>query len=248
MYVFKIEHAQKLSQDLISIVPIKFQIDNSMSVNALMDFDEQSQNVIIKFKSSADEQIDLMHDLLHVRMQFKDKFSLLAWQTNDSRITDEIRNAVSNMRDIVDDTYIFNSLYNEFDIFPISPNFFNECKKDIQDHKINHIQSITGINKILVGSWRLRIAQLVLNDFSLKIDSYQKEICEEFLSLFSNIDIKINTTLSFLESHITYQSVITPLEHGQALDNLKDHIGFSPSLLHLASRNKINNRWLLQRI
>lgn len=248
VYKFKTEVAEKVYRDLVPIVPIRFQLDNSMDVNAGMDFDEQKECVVVKYKNTADERIDLMHELLHVRMQFRDGFPLLAWQTSDPVATPDIRVAVSIIRDTVDDMYVFHALYMEFDTFPISPNFFRQCRKDIRAHRMHHVENKTGINKTLVAAWRLRIAQLSQEEFFPKMTTPQKEICEEFLSLFTKIDPEIQRTLSFLRSCVTPEAVATPIAHGQALEKLRDHLDLSPNVLHLAVRKNIAKTWVLQRI
>lgn len=248
MYKFKTKPAATLYENLVCIVPIEFRIDNSMNVNSAMDFDEQRQSVVVKYKSTAEEQIDIIHELLHVRMQFSDAFPLLAWQKSDMLVTDEIRTAVKHIRNIADDTYIFHALYDEFHVFPISPNFFRQCRKDNKTRKRTQVQSETGINRVLVGAWRLRIAKLALERFSAQMTVHQKNICEEFLSLLTDKGDEIDHTFSFLNSNVTQQAVATTMEHGKTLERLRDHLGLSAGLLHLAKWEKRGQNWTLTRI
>jgi hypothetical protein len=248
MYRFQTQIAERLYRDLSELVPIQFQLDNSLRENSCMRFDKQEQSVIVKFKRNVDEGVDITHELMHVRMEFKNSFSLLSWHTNDPQVTLEIQEAVQRMRNIVDDTYIFHALYQEFDIFPISQNFFRESRRDIRRGQIGIVQGLSTVNRTLEGAWRLRIAALSIQHFSTRMTLNQRQIATDFLDRFLKVESEIREIVTFIETNITKQFVMNPVDHGIALEALRDRMGFTESLLHLAAWQRVENRWILRRI
>ena len=123
MYNFTDEKVKELYDRLKVIVPIRFENNENIDSNAKMDCKED--HALIKYKSCADEHIDILHELIHVQMFYEEGYCQLAWSTGDPRITSDLEDAVTFIRDIVDDTYVYHKLYTKYGIFPISPIFFS---------------------------------------------------------------------------------------------------------------------------
>ena len=247
MYKFKHSTTEQLFQNFSGLVQVTFEHKENMDVNASMDFDENRQVAIIKHKNQADEEVDITHELLHVRMEFKDGFTLLSWPKGDQSVTPDLKDTIKRIRNIVDDTYIFDRLHREFGIFPISQIFFREIRKDIRAGYIRNIQGLPATCKMLIGAWKLRIADFALNWYGSDLTTNQRRLSEDFLRRFSASDRDITNMFSFIRANVTPQTVDAPQKHGQALEKLPDELAL-PSVVHLASRQKQAGKWVLRRI
>jgi len=150
---FQSAKVQQLTEDLNSVVPIRYVLDENMRSRAGFDFKEGY--ACVSFQPDADEHVDILHELLHVQQLFKQRFCQLAWITDDTRITGELRQTVNLIRFCADDTWVFWRLYDDYDVFPISDIFFIECENDSNKGFIGHVRDETGAqNKSLQAAWR----------------------------------------------------------------------------------------------
>lgn len=246
MYTFTDKTVRALNDKLNRIVPIRFETVNSLSANAEMEC--QRTQALIHYRNSADEHIDILHELLHVQMFYKDGFSQLAWRTGDHRITNELEKTVKYTRDIIDDTYVFYQLYTNYSVFPISPIFFDECEIDCQNQRIGFMERENGINKTLVGAWRLRMAELVLEHFKAPLRCTNKKICRKFIKVFAEFDSDVKRLLNLIRQSVKPENMAITSKHAEALEILRDHFGYSSDIVYLAKWLKINDIWDLRRI
>ena len=243
-YSFKTQYAKQLHNHVSDIVPIVFINDDGITEHARMQFDESSQHVEIRYNSSADEILDIAHELLHVRMQFHDCFPILSWPANDPNINPVTKNLVKQIRDVVDNTYILHHLFTDTGMLPISDVFYDEIRRDIQRGTIHIIQSLPPESRSLAVAWRLRLADLSCSQFREKLSQDQSRLSTYFISHFQSKDpvvqdLFIHLRLNVVGSHLSNEHKI-----GDALMGLRDKLGL-PSWLHLATRQKINNKWVL---
>ena len=244
-YNFKTQYAHDLYSHVSTIVPITFVRDDGMPERAWMDFDDKSQKVEIKYKRTADEIVDIAHELLHVRMQFQDLFPLLAWPTNHSDLTAGIQDLVKRIRDAVDDTYIFYHLFADTGVLPISEVFYREIRKDLKRGIIHILQSLPIESRPLVTAWRLRIADLSLSEYGKNLTTNQRQLSADFISRFQSKDTAAQDLFIHLKQNMVGSSLSNEHELGDALIGLRDKLAL-PSWLHLATRQQINGRWVLK--
>jgi|GEM_PF-5204838 len=248
MYEFKSENVDRFFRELNSIILIRFKLVNDLGSNACMDFDPDIQTVIIRYKDHADESIDILHELIHVEMFFRDAFCLLGWQTGDPLATEEITRVVFHIRNIVDDTYVFHALFERFGVFPISPIFFNACRTDCKRRKIQLMESERGLSRILIGAWRLRMAELCTQDFNSGLTTSQRRACFRFLKMFSNQNPEIDQVLALLRSSVTPTSLGGAAEHSRALLLIRDYLGLPSEIVYLAKYEKSNHGFSLEKV
>jgi hypothetical protein len=234
MYDFSIERVRELYEELNQIVPITFRLDDSIGANAMLDVDRNNRPVI-KYKTIADEQIGILHELIHVRMFYRDSFCKLAWRGN---VDDVLHRTVEHIRNIVDDTYVFTVLYDEYDVFPISPVFFTACRDDLANCRIQLMEGETGVNKTLVGAWRIRIAELSMERFANHLLYPDRTVCTRFVEQFSTLDADFEGLLEVIRSLFTPEEIINPNNHAQALIVMRDHVQLQPNIFHLATHRQ----------
>jgi len=245
MYNFNTQYAKQLYDHVTMVVPVAFIRDNKMSERGCMDFDENSQTVEIRYKSTSDEIVDIAHELLHVRMQFQDHFPLLAWPTNHPDLTLGIEDSVKRIRDVVDDTYIFHQLFANTGVVPISDVFYREIRKDIKRGIIHIVQSLPIESRPIVTAWRLRLADLSCSEYSKKLTANQRRLSTDFISLFERKDAAAYDLFIHLKQDIVGSSLSNDQEIGAALIDLRNKLAL-PSWLHLATRQNIGSRWVLR--
>jgi hypothetical protein len=238
MYDFTSNSVEKFFQELNLVVPIRLVLVNDLGANASFDFDPRTQSVVIRYLDRADENIDILHELIHVEMFFRDDFCQLAWPTNDPLATGEVKRIVFHIRNIVDDTYVFHCLYERFGVFPISPIFLRACRRDRKKQKIQLMESEIGLGRILAGAWRLRMAELCTQSFGSRLASSQRGVCCKFLETFSNKASDVDEVLAFLRSSVTPTNVRNAAEHSEVLLLFRDFLGLSPEIVYLARYQK----------
>lgn len=245
MYNFKTEYAKQLYDHVTMVVPIAFIRDNEMPERGSMDFDENSQTVEIRYKSTSNEIVDIAHELIHVRMQFQDHFPLLAWPTNHPDITPGIKDIIKRIRDVVDDTYIFHQLFSNTGVLPISDVFYREIRKDIKRGIIHVVQSLPAESRPIATAWRLRLADLSYSEYSEKLTANQRRLSADFISHFQNKDTAAHDLFIYLKQNVVGSNLSNDQELGAALIDLRDKLTL-PSWLHLATRQNIGGRWVLR--
>jgi hypothetical protein len=243
-YNFKTQYAKQLYYHVSDVVPILFIQDDGMSERTKMKFDDRSQNVEIRYKSTAHEIVDIAHHLLHVRMQFHDRFPLLSWPANHPDLNPEIEDLVRQIRYAVDNTYILYNLFIDTEMLPISDRFYDEIRKDIKRGTIQIVQSIPPESRPLAAAWRLRLADLSCSQFGEKLKHDQNRLLTYFISHFQNKDPVVQDLFIHLRQNVVGSRLSNEREIGDALTGLRDKLGL-PSWVHLASRQKINNKWVL---
>jgi hypothetical protein len=248
VYEFKNESIKRLFLELNSIVPIRLKLVHDLESNACMDFVPDIQSVVIRYKDCADENIDILHELIHVEMFFKDAFFVLAWQTGNPLATEEIRRAVFHIRNIVDDTYVFHTLHERFGVFPVSPIFFRACRTDCKRQKIQLMESEEGLNRVLIGAWRLRMAELCTQNFNSGLATSQRRVCFKFLETFSNQNAEIDQVLALLRNSVTPMNLRDAAEHSRALLSIRDSLGLSSEIVYLAKYERRNQGFYLERV
>jgi len=243
-YNFKTPYAKQLYNHVSNVVPIVLIQDDAMPERARTEFDDRSQNVEISYKSAADELVDIAHELLHVRMQFHDRFPLLSWPTNHPDLNPGIKDLVKQIRNVVDNTYILHNLFANTGMLPVSDLFYDEIRKDIKRGAIHIVQSLPAESRPLVTAWRLRLADLSCSQFSKKLSHDQNRLSAYFISHFQSKDPVVQDLFLHLRQNVVGSRLSNVHEVGDALIELRDKLGL-PSWLHLATRQKINNSWAL---
>ncbi len=244
-YNFKTQYAKQLYNHVSNVVPIVLIQDDGMPERARMEFDDRSQNVEIRYKSTADEIVDIAHELLHVRMQFHDRFPLLSWPANHPNLNPGIEDLVKQIRDAVDNTYILHNLFADTGMLPISDVFYDEIRKDIKRGTIHIVQGLPAESRPLVTAWRLRLADLSCSQFSEKLSHDQNRLSAYFISHFQSKDPVVQDLFIHLRQNVVGSRLSNEHELVDALIGLRDKLGL-PSWLHLATRQKINKRWVLK--
>jgi hypothetical protein len=243
-YSFNTQYAKQLYNNISNIVPIVFVNDDELTERATMHFDDSSQNVEIKFKSTADEIVDIAHELLHVRMQFYECFPLLSWPANHPNLNPGIEGLVKQIGDVVDNTYILHHLFTDTGMLPISDVFYDKIRRDIQRGTIQIAQSLPPESRPLVAAWRLRLVELSCSQFREKLSHDQNRLSTYFISHFQNKDPVVQDLFIHLRQNVVGSRLSNEREIGEALMGLRDKLGL-PSWLYLATREKINNKWVL---
>lgn len=248
MYTFTNTAADKLFKEMSAVVPIEFLQNDSMTVNAMMDFDHASQKVVVTYKKSAHEMVNMLHEIIHVEMFFKHGYRQLAWASPPP--SDDTKKVVKCIRDIVDDTYVFGRLSAGFGVFPISTNFFAECRKAVKKLYMPLVPAPErDWETMLTAAWNLRMADLCLTKFAVGMDSSQTSICTDFLSYFGKKFPKVNALLGVVRTLVTPDTVIDPVKHAQALEALRNHCGIGTSVIHLAQYQKSpTGDWILKKL
>jgi hypothetical protein len=243
-YKFKTEYAKQLYSQVSNVVPIVFIQDDGMTECSRMDFDDRSQQVEIRYKSAADEFVDIAHELLRVRMQFHDGFPLLAWPVNHPDLNPGIKDLVKQIRTVVDDTYILHYLFTDAGTLPIGDVFYDEIRMDIKRGIISIAQTLPVESRPLATAWRLRLADLSCSVYSKKLTNDQRRFTSYFISHFQNKDPVVQGLFIYLRQNVAGSRLSNMNEFGNALIGLRDKLDL-PSWLHLETRQKINGRWVL---
>jgi hypothetical protein len=244
-YDFKTPYSQNLYSDLSTVVPIVFIRDDGMSECARMNFDEGSQKVQIRYTRTADEFVDIAHELLHVRMQFRDGFPLLAWPSGRRDLTPDIEDLVEKIRNAVDDTYVLRHLFADTGLLPISQVFYREIRKDLKRDIIHVVQSDPVGSRPIHTAWRLRVADLSLSEYDKVLSSNQRQVSTDFISRFQSKDPDVEDLFINLKQNVMGSKLSDEHQLGDALIGLRDKLGL-PSWLHLATYQKINGTWGLR--
>jgi hypothetical protein len=244
-YNFKTEYAKQLYIHVSNVVPIVFIQDNGMTERSRMDFDDRLQHVEIRYKSAAEEFVDMAHELLRVRMQFHNHFPLLAYPVNHPDLNPGIKDLVKQIRTVVDDTYILHHLFTDTGMLPISDVFYDEIRKDIKRGVVSIAQGFAVESRPLVTAWRLRLADLSCSVYSKKLTNDQRRFSSYFISHFQNKDPVIQGLFIYLRQNVAGSRLSNTKEFGTALIALRDTLDL-PSWLHLATRQKIHGRWVLK--
>ncbi|MGD8548867.1 MAG: hypothetical protein PVJ45_04540 [Desulfobacterales bacterium] len=245
-YNFKTQYTKQLYNHVSNIVPIILINDDGITERVRMQFDDSSQNVEIRYKSTADEIVDIAHELLHVRMQFHDRFPLLSWPANHPNLSPGIEDLVKQIGNIVNNTYILHHLFIDTEMLPISNVFYDEIRRDIKRGTIYIVQSLPPESRPLASAWRLRLADLSCSQFREKLSHDQNRLSTYFISHFQSKDPVVQDLFIYLRQNVVGSRLSNEHELGDALMRLCDKLGL-PSWLHLASRQKINNKWVLTR-
>ncbi|MDP8227051.1 MAG: hypothetical protein P9L89_05375 [Candidatus Celaenobacter polaris] len=240
-YDFQTNYAGSLHQLVSAHVPVSFIRDNSLAECACMDFCDAAQQAEIRYKGTADEIVDIAHELIHIRMQFLDNFPLLAWPTNDSVVTADTQDAVKRIRDAVDDTYVLHRLFEDTGQRPVSAVFYREIRKDIKQGTIRLVQGAPNMSRPLANAWRLRLADLSLNVFNSSLTTNQRQLAEGFLSRFVDSDTDARELFEHLRHAVTNDDLQDLQRFGEVLLCLRDRLGL-PACLHLATRQRVNGR------
>jgi len=244
-YNFKTEYARDLHTRLSTIVPIIFIRDNDMVECARMDFHGGNQPVKVKYKSTADEIVDIAHELLHVRMQLQDGFPLLAWPDNLNP-TPEIKDAVKRIRDAVDDTYVLHQLFTDTGRLPVSEVFYREVRRDLKKGFIQIVRSVPSVSRPLETAWRLRLADLSCSAYGKCLTTNQRQLAGDFLSRFQGKDPAASHLFMYLKQNVLGVQLCDPHQLGCVLISLRDKLDL-PSWLHLATWQQINSKWVLKK-
>ena len=243
-YMFKTEYAKQLFSYVSTVVPIVFIQDDEITERSRMDFEDKSQNVQIRYQSAADELVDIAHELLRVRMQFHDRFPLLAGPEKHPDLNPGLKDLVKQIRTVVDDTYILHHLFTDTGILPISEVFYDEIRKDIKRGIISISQSLPVESRPLKTAWRLRLADLSCSVYRNKLTNDQNRFTSYFISHFQNKDPVIQELFIHLRQNVAGSRLSNVSEFGNALIGLRDKLDL-PSWLHLETRQKIDGRWVL---
>jgi hypothetical protein len=244
-YNFKTEYIKQLYSHVSNVVPIVFIQDDGMTERSRMDFDDRSQHVEIRYKSAAEEFVDIAHELLGVRMQFHDRFPVLACPANHPDLNPGIKDLVKQIRTVVDDTYILHHLFTDTGMLPISDVFYDEIRKDIKRGIVCIAQSLPAESRPLVAAWHLRLADLSCSEYSKKLTHDQRQLTSYFISHFQNKDPVVQGLFIYLRQNVAGSRLPNEKEFGNALIALRDKLDL-PSWLHLATRQKINGTWVLK--
>jgi hypothetical protein len=244
-YNFKTEYTKQLYSHVSNVVPIVFIQDNGMTECSRMDFDDRSQHVEIRCKSDADEFVDIAHELLRVRMQFHDRFPLLACPADHPDLNPGLNDLVKQIRTVVDDTYILHRLFTDTGMLPISDVFYGEIRKDIKRGIISIAQSFPVESRSLVAAWCLRLADLSCSVYSKKLTNDQRRFISYFISHFQNKDPVVQGLFIHLRQNVVGSRLSNEKEFGNVLMGLRDKLAL-PSWMHLVTRQKINGRWVLK--
>lgn len=245
-YNFKTGYAKQLYSHVSNVVPIVFIRDHGMIERSRMDFNDRSQHVEIRYNSAADEFVDIAHELLRVRMQFQDHFPILGWPLNHPDLNPGLKNLVKQITTVVDDTYILHHLFTDTGMLPISDVFYDEIRKDIKRGIISIAQGLPVETRPLAAAWRLRLADLSCSVYRKKLPHDQARFISYFISHFQNKDPVVQGLFIYLRQNVVGSRLSNKTEFGNALIGLRDKLGL-PSWLHLATRQKINGRWVLKR-
>jgi hypothetical protein len=245
-YNFKTKYAKQLYSHISNVVPIVFIQDDGMAECSRMEFDDRLQHVEIRYKSAAEEFVDIAHELLRVRMQFHDRFPLLAWSVNHPDLSPGIQDLVKQINTVVDDTYILHRLFTDTGMLPISDVFYDEIRKDIKRGIISMGRSLPVKSRPLVAAWRLRLADMSCSVYSKKLPNDQRRFTSYFISHFQNKDPVVQGLFIYLRQNVVGSRLSNENEFGNALMGLCDKLGL-PSWVHLETRQKINGRWVLKR-
>jgi len=243
-YNFKTQYAKQLYNHISNIVPIVLINDDGITERARMQFDDSSQNVEVRYKSTADEIVDIAHELLHAQMQFHDRFPLLSWPANQPSLNPEIEELAKQIGNVVDNTYILHNLFIDTEMLPISDVFYDEIRKDIQRGTIHIVQGLPPESRPLAAAWRLRLADLSCSQFSKKLSLDQNRLSTYFISHFQSKDPIVQDIFIHLRQNVVGSRLSNEHGLGDALMGLCDKLGL-PSWLHLATRQQINNKWVL---
>ena len=244
-YNFKTGYAKQLYSHVSNAVPIVFIQDYGMIERSRMDFDDTLQHIKIRYNSTADEFVDIAHELLRVRMQFQDRFPILVWPSNHPDINPGLKNLVKQLTTVVDDTYILYQLFTDTGMLPISDAFYDEIRRDIKRGILSIAQDLPVESHPLVAAWRLRLADLSCSVYSKKLTNDQGRFTSYFISHFQNKDPVAQGLFIYLRQNVVGSRLSNENEFGNALIGLRDKLGL-PSWLHLATRQKINGRWVLK--
>lgn len=244
-YNFKTQYGRDLHSGLSTVVPIAFIADDGMAECARMDFDEGSQRVEIRYKSGADELVDIAHELTHVRMQFQDGFPLLAWPSDHPPARD-IEEAVKRIRDAVDDTYVLHELFVDTKVLPISQVFYREIRKDLEKGVIHIVQGLCPLSRPLATAWRLRLADLSCSEYYKCLTTSERDLAADFVSHFEGKDAAAKDLFTYLKQNVIASQLCSPQQLGCILIGLRDRLAL-PSWLHLATRQQINGKWKLRK-
>ena len=188
-----------------------------MPERARTEFDDRSQNIKISYKSAADEIVDIAHELLHVRMQFHDRFPLLSWPTNHPDLNPGIKDLVKQIRNAVDNTYILHNLFANTGMLPVSDLFYDEIRKDIKRGAIHIVQSLPAESRPLATAWRLRLADLSCSQFSKKLSRDQNRLSAYFISHFQSKDPVVQDLFLHLRQNVVGWRLSNVHEVGEAL-------------------------------
>jgi hypothetical protein len=90
----------------------------------------------------------------------------------------------------------------------------------------------------------LRLADLSCSQFSKKLSHDQNRLSAYFISNFQSKDPVVQDLFLHLRQNVVGSRLPNVHEVGDALIELRDKLGL-PSWLHLATRQKINNTWVL---
>lgn len=244
-YNFKTDYARELHAQLPAGIPICFTRDDHMAECASMDFCEGTQSVQIRYKSTADEIVDIAHELIHVRMQFLHGFPLLAWPSNCSGLTADIEDAVKRIRDAVDDTYVLQQLFADTAQLPVSAVFYREVRGDLKQGIMRLVQSVPALSRPFVAAWRLRLADLSCCAFKSSLTTNQSQLAADFLSRFKDKEPAVRDLFMHLKQDVGFAQLSDPQQFGRVLLGLRDKLGL-PSWLHLATRQRVNGKWVLK--
>ncbi|MFO8089999.1 MAG: hypothetical protein R6U13_09210 [Desulfatiglandaceae bacterium] len=245
-YNLKTEYAKQLYSLASNVVPIVFIQDDGMAECSRMDFDDRLQHVEIRYKSVAEEFVDITHELLRVGMQFHDRFPLLTGSVNHTDFNPGIKNLVKQIRTVVDDTYILHRMFTDTGMLPISGVFYDEIRKDIKRGIISIGRSLPVESGPLAAAWRLRLADLSCSVYSKKLTNDQRRFASYFISHFQNKDPVVQELFIYLRQNVVGSRLSNENEFGNALIGLRDKLDL-PSWLQLETRQKIDGRWILKR-
>ncbi len=245
-YAFTNDQVKSFAETLNKTVPIHFIRNKKISDNAMMDYDKDSGSVIIEYKKKQpDELVDILHELIHVDMFFIKGYHKLAYGTNNPQVTSAIKRTVKLIRDIIDDSCVFERLNADYKVFPISPIYFKECRKDCESKKIHLAQHEVNQNKSLLIAWRLQISEMCLNEFRELLPLDKEVICKNFLKKFKNSNQRAKEILRFIHSTIDQMNSLDVHHHANALIQFRDFLGYKDDLLYLAKMKKEGSRYSL---
>ena len=120
-----------------------------------------------------------------------------------------------------------------------------ECENDCQNHNIGLTRGSNDINRKLISSWRVRIAELSIKNFKKDILPTQSVICKEFIRNFINSNYDIEKLLNIISHLVKPKLVIKQEKHAKALEALRDYCGYHSDIFHLAKLCVY--RWRLRR-
>jgi len=209
---------------------VAFELTDALGCNAETFYEVPPR---VKYKKTAWQTVDILHELLHVRHFYVDGFGMLAWP-DESPPTSDVRQSVQHVRDIIDNTVVHRELWREYHFLPISNIFFDECRTDLERGLVGLARNKSGLNHTLLVADRLWMAKMCLSDFGTALAERDRPTCRDFLAHFSGKHHDAEEVVDFLKLLDDAKNLADPKEHEESQVEFVTMLGLPQVQLHIS--------------